>query len=168
MTSEARTHAGDEFSLLAILVIRLNGLLIAAGDRLAKPAGQTSARWQVLAAIEQEPCTVADVARTLALARQSVQRVADVLADEGLVTYEDNPRHRRARLLRLTPAGRAALAEIQQAQRVWADAVGGKLPVAEVRRANKLLERVLAQLAGPVRDRSDPSGAANPGSFRRP
>ncbi len=54
------------------------GLLTAAGDVLARPAGQTSARWQVLAAVEDAPATVADVARALGLARQSVQREADL------------------------------------------------------------------------------------------
>jgi DNA-binding MarR family transcriptional regulator len=159
-----RTDAGDQFSLLAILIIRLNGLLTAAGDRIAKPAGQTSARWQVLAAIEDGPATVADIARVLGLARQSVQRVADVLADDGLVVYEDNPRHRRAKLLRLTPPGRQALVEIQTAQREWADAIATNLPVAEVRRANALLERVLALLSAPVREKPDRARAARSGS----
>src|SRR4051794_23611616 len=114
-----RTPAGDAFSQLAIQILRLSGVLIAAGDRLARPTGQTSARWQVLAAIETAPMTVAQIARALALTRQSVQRVADVLAKEGLAEYGDNPEHQRAKLLSLTPAGRDALSTIQAAQRVW-------------------------------------------------
>src|SRR5688572_23889024 len=98
----SRTPAGDAFSMLAILVIRLHGLITAEGDALARPAGQTSARWQVLAGAEHGPITVATIARLLGLARQSVQRVADVLEDEGLVAYQDNPHHRRAKLLTLT------------------------------------------------------------------
>src|SRR4051812_34590313 len=113
----ARTPAGDAFSALAIRVLRLGGLLTAAGDELARPAGQTSARWQVLAAAENGPATVADIARLLGLARQSVQRLADVLEGQRLAAYDDNPDHARARLLRLTPRGRAALAAIQSAQR---------------------------------------------------
>jgi DNA-binding MarR family transcriptional regulator len=35
--------------------------------------------------------------------------MADVLVRDGFAAYEDNPVHRRARLLRLTPAGRDAL-----------------------------------------------------------
>ena len=89
----ARTPAGDALGAVAIRVLRLAGPLTAAGDALARPAGQTSARWQVLAALENAPATVADVARMLGLARQSVQRVADVLAAEGLISYDDNPDH---------------------------------------------------------------------------
>src|SRR3954467_8686800 len=93
-----RTAAGDAFSALVARVFRLNGLLAAAGDTLSRPAGQTSARWQVLAMLENGPATVATTARTLGLARQSVQRTADLLEADGLVVYLDNPRHRRARL----------------------------------------------------------------------
>ena len=87
-------------------VFRLEGFLTAAGDALAAPAGQSSARWRVLAAVEDRPMTVAQIARAWSLARQSVQRIADLLVRDGLVAYEDNPEHRRAKLVRLTPAGR--------------------------------------------------------------
>src|SRR5579872_2752090 len=115
-----RTPAGDAFGALSILILRLGAHLTAAGDTLARPAGQTSARWQVLAVIENEPATVAQIARSLGLARQSVQRIADVLAEEGLATYQDNPAHRRAKLLQLLPHGRAVLRVIQTAQQPWA------------------------------------------------
>jgi DNA-binding MarR family transcriptional regulator len=133
--------------MLAILVIRLHGLITAEGDALARPAGQTSARWQVLASAEHGPTTVATIARTLGLARQSVQRVADVLEAEGLVAYEDNPHHRRAKLLSLTERGREALAATQAAQRTWANALGKELREADLKRANAVLERALVMLS---------------------
>jgi DNA-binding MarR family transcriptional regulator len=142
----ARTPAGDAFSLLAILVIRLHGLITAEGDALARPTGQTSARWQVLAGVERGPTTVAAIARMLGLARQSVQRVADVLETEGLVAYENNPNHRRAKLLTLTDRGRSVLVEIQAVQRTWANALGRDLGEADLRRANATLERTLQVL----------------------
>src|SRR5206468_149257 len=122
-----RQHAvksGEAFSRLVVDVFRLNGMLSAAGDALAAPAGQTTARWRVLAAVEEAPKTVAQIARDWSLARQSVQRVADLLEQDGLIAYGDNPAHRRASLVRPTPEGRAALRTIQQAQRAWATAVG--------------------------------------------
>ena len=84
----SRTPAGDAFSGLVVQVFRLNGLFTAAGDEMARPAGQTSARWQVLAAADHAPMTVAQIARALNLARQSVQRVADLLVgDEASAAY---------------------------------------------------------------------------------
>jgi DNA-binding MarR family transcriptional regulator len=142
-----RTPAGDAFSLLAITVLRLAGHLTTAGDTLAKPAGQTSARWQVLATVEEEPMTVAAIARALGLARQSVQRVADLLDGDGLAVYVDNPDDRRAMLLQLTPLGRSALRTIQAAQRGWADALGAELGEKELRAAVATLARVMDAVA---------------------
>ncbi len=141
-----RTPAGDAFSGLAILVLRLAGYLTTAGDELARPAGQTSARWQVLAAAENEPITVAQIARSLGLARQSVQRVADVLAKEGLAVYQENPAHRRAKLLRLSLKGRAVLRAIQAAQQPWADSLGQQVGDRDLRLAAAILERLLQAL----------------------
>jgi DNA-binding MarR family transcriptional regulator len=135
-------------------VFRLNGLLAAEGDALARPAGQTSARWQLLAMVEHEPATVARTARTLGLARQSVQRVADVLAGEGLVAYRDNPSHRRARLVALTDDGRRALTSIQAAQRPWADGIGSTVGVRDLLKATAVLDQVITALA----ERREPEG----------
>jgi DNA-binding MarR family transcriptional regulator len=132
---------------VAILILRLAGHLTTAGDELARPAGQTSARWQVLAAAENEPVTVAQIARALGLARQSVQRVADLLAEEGLAAYQENPAHRRAKLLWLLPKGRAVLRAIQAAQQPWADRMGAQVGQVDLRRAAEILERLL-QLLG--------------------
>jgi DNA-binding MarR family transcriptional regulator len=128
-------------------VLRLAGLLTAAGDALARPAGQSTARWQVLAAVEGQPASVAGIARALGLARQSVQRVADALEAGGLVAFEDNPHHRRARLVRLTPEGRVVLAAIQAAQAPWADRHGASIGTEKLERANRVLDQVLASLA---------------------
>jgi DNA-binding MarR family transcriptional regulator len=133
-------------SQLTVLVFRLNGMLTAAGDALAQPDGQTSARWRVLAAVEHEPMTVAQIARAWSLARQSVQRVADLLEQDGLVSYEANPAHRRASLVRLTPQGRSALRRIQAAQHEWADDLGREIGIDDLATANRILARLLDAL----------------------
>src|ERR687891_381296 len=79
----------------------------------------------------------------LARPRQGVQRLADLLVRDGLAAYEDNPAHRRAKLLRITPQGRTALRTIQAAQVAWADALGAKIGEEELRQASILLDRVL-------------------------
>ena len=141
-----RTAAGEALSGLVVQVFRLDGALTAAGDALAQPTGQTSARWRVLAAVERQPLTVAQIARAWSLARQSVQRIADALERDGLVGYEDNPGHRRAKLVRLTPTGDRALAQIQAAQQAWANELGARIGVADLESANDVLGRVLDEL----------------------
>jgi DNA-binding MarR family transcriptional regulator len=144
---ESTSSAGQAVAGLAVRIFRLEGVLSAAGDSLAAPFGQTSARWRVLAAVEQEPRTVAEIARAWSFARQSVQRVADVLARDGLVAYEDNPSHRRAKLVRLTPRGTATLTEIQTAQRAWANGLGERLVERDLQTANRILSDILDTLA---------------------
>jgi DNA-binding MarR family transcriptional regulator len=134
------------FTRLVLLVFRLNGLLLDAGDRLAAPVGQTSARWQVMGVIDHEPLTVSAVARVMGLRRQSVQRTADLLAADGVAEYVDNPADRRARLLTLTPAGRRALRAIERAQRAWAEELGSSVGLEPLLEAEAALERVIAQL----------------------
>ena len=138
-----RTPAGDAFTTLLGQVIGLTRRFTAAGEALARPAGQTLARWLVLETIQDKPATVAQIARTLQLARQGVQRLADLLVRDGLAAYQNNPAHRRAKLLRITPQGRTTLRTIQTAQAAWADTLGAKIGEAELRQASSLLDRVL-------------------------
>ena len=142
----SRTPAGDAFTAFLGQVIGLTRRFTTAGEALAKPAGQTLARWLVLETIQDKPATVAQIGRGLHLARQGVQRLADVLVRDGLAAYEDNPAHRRAKLLRITPHGRRALRTIQTAQAAWADALGAKIGEEELRQASILLDRVLQAL----------------------
>jgi DNA-binding MarR family transcriptional regulator len=143
---------GWTFSELLVEVFRVNGLLLAAGDELARPAGLTSARWQVLGVVDHGPATVAQVARAMGLTRQSVRQTADALVRDGLVELTDNPAHRRARLMALTPAGRAALRYVEERQASWASAIAERLPHTDLRAALAVL-RDLADLL------EDPDGA---------
>jgi DNA-binding MarR family transcriptional regulator len=124
-------------------VFPLHHRLSTAGEALAQVGGQTLARWLVLEAIQDRPATVADIARAMGQARQGVQRLADVLVDQGDATYHANPRHRRANLLAITPAGLASLRGIQHAQRRWADQLGDELGTADLARATQVLDRAL-------------------------
>jgi len=126
-------QSGWAFSELLVEVFRVNGLLLAAGDELARPAGLTSARWQVLGVVDHGPATVAQVARTMGLTRQSVQQTTEALVRDGLVELVANPAHRRARLMTLTPAGRTALREVEVRQAGWANAIAERLPHTELR-----------------------------------
>ena len=145
----ARTPAGDALTDLVMQVVRLIRDFTAAGEALARPAGQTLARWLVLEAVQDQPATVAQIARDMHLARQGVQRLADVLVRDGLAVYEPNPAHRRAKLLRLTAEGRSALRTVQAAQRAWADALGAELGETDLRQASAVLDRVLDAVRRP-------------------
>ncbi|AFL53824.1 DNA-binding MarR family transcriptional regulator [Sinorhizobium fredii] len=146
MSFPTRTPAGDAFAELAISVLRLAGHLNSEGDRLAEPSGQSSARWQVLAAAGHAPMSVAETARLLGLARQGVQRIADLLDAEGLIAYRSNPVHQRAKLMALTEKGEAALADIAGRQAIWANALGADLGEERLRQATALITEIVALL----------------------
>ena len=99
-----RTLSGYAISKLILVIFRLNGRLLVAGDRLVEALGLTSARWQVMGAIAMSPVSepVARLARNMGLNRQGVQRIVDDLIAEGFVTLQDNPHHRSARLVVMT------------------------------------------------------------------
>ncbi|WP_437679124.1 MarR family winged helix-turn-helix transcriptional regulator [Sorangium sp. So ce131] len=135
------TAAAAAFSELVIEVFRLNGLALEAGDRLAKPAGLTSARWQVLGVVDHGPAPVSNVARVMGLSRQSVQQVADVLQRDGFVEYAENPHHRTAKLIAITAAGREALRQVEARQAAWADRLGKQIDLPSLRAAVDALRK---------------------------
>ena len=67
-------------------------------------------------AYADRPQPVAWLARDLGANRQSVQRIVNELAQEGLLQFETNPHHKRAQLVVLTAAGTRAY---EDAIRVW-------------------------------------------------
>lgn len=113
------SDVGTDFDAL----MRANGALyralLAVGESVADAAGQTHARSTCLQQIADEPRTVAAIAVRLGTARQSVQRVADLLVSDGLAEYTHNPHHRRAQLLTLTTGGREALTLMRRAHQGW-------------------------------------------------
>lgn len=137
---------GGAFTELILEVFRLNGLVLEAGDRLTQPVGLSSARWQVLGVVEHEPTPVAHVARIMGLTRQSVQQTADALAKDGFITYTENPHHRRAKLMNITPKGRKALDYVQQCQVDWANQISENHSLEDLRTAVTVLQQLRKSL----------------------
>src|SRR5258706_4738257 len=132
----------DVWSKFALSIFKLNGLLMLAGEGITQPIGQSSARWQVLGRVGFEPQTVAKIARDMGHARQSVQRVADILAKEGLVVYKDHPTDRRTKLLELTPQGMEVLTAIYLRQLEWSGRIMTKLDPKQLAEVTHSLERL--------------------------
>jgi DNA-binding MarR family transcriptional regulator len=140
-----RSAAGDALTELVLPAFELNGEFLAAAEQLTRPVGLTPAWWQVLGATLDEPLPVAEIARRvgLGLARQSVQRVADLLVERGWAAYRDNPSHRRAKLLEPTEEGRATVTRLADAQHAWADAVGAEVGEDELRQTLEGVRRII-------------------------
>ena len=143
MNRPSHSAGGAAFTALVLEIFRLNGRLLAAGDRIGRPHGLTSARWQVLGALAAGPRTAAQIARAMGLARQSVQRLVDAMLGDGILASAVNPEHARARLIALTARGRRLYDAVMAGQ-----AAATPLDVASAHAACRTLEALRRRLEG--------------------
>lgn len=93
------------FQHLAGEIFRMNGRLLDVADSLVQDLQVTPTHWQIIAIIRNEPLAMAAIGRRVGLRRQSVLHNVRKLEGLGIVELANNPDHRRASLIRLTPAG---------------------------------------------------------------
>ncbi|MEU6999706.1 MarR family transcriptional regulator [Nonomuraea sp. NPDC046570] len=136
------SEESELLSATALTAFRLNGQFLDVAEELAGEAGLTAAWWQVLGAVLREPLPVAGIARTMGMTRQGVQRIADLLVEKGLAEYRPNPAHRRAKLLRPTEEGRAAVDRITPGHAEFAARLTAELGVEEFRAAQEAMAKL--------------------------
>ena len=97
----------DEISRLVDAVFRLNNHLLAERDALVKNLGLTSARWQVLEALDRDPAhpTVSHIARKLGLSRQAVQRIVNDLVKIDMVALTPDKNDKRSYIVTVSETG---------------------------------------------------------------
>jgi DNA-binding MarR family transcriptional regulator len=150
MLETRRTPAGDALTNLMLDLFRLNSLLLTAGDRLVARLGLTSARWQILGAIEEaeRPQPVAWLARDLGANRQNVQRIINDLHKEGLVAFETNPHHRRAQLVVMSEKGRRTFGAAMALQTPWVNGLSEGLSVEDIDTVHRVMAALRKKLEG--------------------
>jgi DNA-binding MarR family transcriptional regulator len=97
------------------------------------------------------PLTVPQIAQMRPTSRQRMQRLADELAAEGLVEFVDNPKHRRSKLVRLTPRGEARYRELNARLLEIASTMGVALSEVDIRKGIEIVR----QLSDDVKTRSE-------------
>lgn len=139
--------AQELLSRSALAAFALNSQFLSLAETLARPAGLTATRWQVLGAVLPTPRTVSDIARVMGITRQSVQRTADLLATDGLVEFQNNPAHARAKLVAPTDAGLDAIHRISPQHAAAATRIAEVLGTDTWRAALQALEALSTALA---------------------
>lgn len=136
--------------------------MVDTGNALVRPIGLTTAWWQVLGALgySSHPLPVAHIARNMGLTRQAVQRVVDLLLERGLVDQQPNPHHQRAKLIVLTPAGKAALSEAEAAVAPLDQAILDRIGVDRLVTAIAVLREMNAVMAETLSPSSHPASPA--------
>jgi DNA-binding MarR family transcriptional regulator len=145
------TEAGAMLTAVILRIFGLNGSLLAAGDQMARQVGLTSAKWQVLGAVElaERPLAVPQIARRMGLARQSVHATVRSLVELGLLRMVANADHRRSALVTSTPDGKQAYRALQVRQAAWVNALASDLSEAELRSTKALLDLIEERLEQP-------------------
>jgi DNA-binding MarR family transcriptional regulator len=92
------------------------------------------------------PLTVPQIAQMRPTSRQRMQRLADELEGEGLVAFVENPRHRRSRLVSLTPRGEHRYRALNARLMALAVPIAATLGEAEVSAASAVLRRLSDEL----------------------
>jgi DNA-binding MarR family transcriptional regulator len=88
------------------------------------------------------PLTVPQIAQMRPTSRQRMQRLADELAAEGLVEFVDNPKHRRSKLVRLTPKGDVRYRELDARLLSIASTMGTALGEADIRKTIEIVRHL--------------------------
>src|SRR5262249_48147928 len=148
MPSRASTSAAEILTDVVLLIFRVNGQLLATGDRLVERLHLTSARWQMLGAVglSRAPRTAPQLAAAMGVTRQGAQKQLDRLLEGGLLTAESNPRHARSPHYILTRQGASVYAATERVQRAWATALSEAVHTSDLRAAKRLLEAMSERL----------------------
>ncbi|MCU7809267.1 MAG: MarR family transcriptional regulator [Candidatus Thiodiazotropha sp. (ex Semelilucina semeliformis)] len=140
-----RSKEGQMFTDIVLDIFKLSGLLVAEGDVLTKDVGLSSARWKVLGALAHSDgsMTVPQIAYSMGQSRQSVQRLTDAMEGSGILAYQDNPHHKKAKLVALTEKGKEIFELLEQKQIPWANLAADGLTASDMEIALSVLKKMI-------------------------
>ena len=140
-----RSSEGQMFTEIVLEVFKLSGLLVAEGDEITKELGLSSARWKVLGSLAYSdvPMTVPQIAHSMGQTRQSVQRLTDAMEKDGILTYQNNPLHKKAKLVALSNKGRDLFNLLEQKQIPWANSNASGINIKEMDAALSVLRKMI-------------------------
>lgn len=148
MLNVERFIENRETNELIVEVFRLNGQLISTADKLVSKFGLTGARWQVMGALMQSGGleTVPRLAKNMGLTRQSVQRVINEMVGEEMMCFQDNPHHRRSKLITMSAKGEKVFAAALEIQLPWVKALSRGISKKRLVDAKLVLEALRKRL----------------------
>jgi len=139
---------GHIFTETVLEIFKVSGLLTAEGDRLCEVYELSSARWKIMGALARSdsPLTVSQIARMMGQARQSVQRLVDVMHKNEILAFLDNPNHKRAKHVILTAKGRGIYTKLDEMWNPWASQYSESLKKEDLETTLSTLKRIAALL----------------------
>jgi DNA-binding MarR family transcriptional regulator len=111
--TKAKIAAGADILELSVAVIELYFRLEAI-TRATAGFAQAGGEFGVLRSLVMDGAqTVPHIANARPVSRQHCQTIVNGLADQGLVEFVDNPRHKKSKLVRVTRKGRTRFAAMK-------------------------------------------------------
>lgn len=134
-------------------LIRVNGRMKAIFAGARRDVGLGDSEMAVLNAVVEadRPPTVPQIGRSFGQPRQIVQRAANALIAQGLMTTAPNPDHKRAVLLVATDEGTALKRTIDARADAIAAEIGAGVDDANIRAATAALRDLRKQLEAQLR-----------------
>lgn len=149
---DLETSAGDsEHEALRLWLRLLTCTNLIEGDirsRLRQDFTVTLPRFDLMSQLDRHPegLKMGELSRRMMVTGGNVTGITDQLQQEGLVTREALPTDRRAYLIRLTPAGRAAFSSMARAHEGWIEQLFSGLAETDRRALFRLLGRLKTSL----------------------
>ena len=129
------------------LIRRLFRAMAEKADTYLQDSGLTAADRAVMEFLYPDlQLTVPSIARRYQVSRQHVQVTANRLLAEGLLRSEDNPRHKRSPLLRLSAPGRDAFTTIRENEAALLEELFADIEIADVATTRRTLTTLLNKL----------------------
>jgi len=144
-----------DFERFADEVARLRGRMRVLFAETRAMSGLPEMELMVLTAVVNAaaPPTVAQIGRSLGHPRQVMQRAANRLAELALVTFADNPEHKRASLIVATEAGRALKAADHERAQAVTRAVMARIDAATFADAAARMHAIRTEIEAYLRER---------------
>jgi DNA-binding MarR family transcriptional regulator len=110
----------------------------------------TLPRFDLMAQLERHPegLKMGELSKRMMVTGGNVTGITDQLVDEGLVMRDDNPKDRRAYIVKLTPAGRKVFKQMAEAHEKWVLELFSGLSEREVGTFYKLLAQLKQHVSG--------------------
>lgn len=159
MTNAESMTSEENFSRQLIQLIdeimRGHGRLVELAETFSAPGDPIGLERTVLTSVVNAPIppTVPQIGRSLGYPRQTIQRQADKLVQEGHLGWSENPHHKKARCLTSTITGQRAHQRAEANSQHWAKQFASEMAGAELEKTIATLVRFRKALEAEARAR---------------
>jgi DNA-binding MarR family transcriptional regulator len=149
MTRQAvnRTLAGQALEDLIVEIVATFFLLKAEGMRIGVVSLSGEGYWSVLRLLKMNGAqTVPQIARYRYVPRQSIQKLANEMLEDGVIELVNNPAHKRSKLLRLTSKGEAVFQQLSDRIAVLTETLAAQEDANKLQNAAVVVKHLHEQL----------------------